>query len=101
MGLTAGELRQFNALGYVVKESIYAPDDLQPLKDGLTGAIQETCDALIAAGKLDRDFADEAFETRLTQLHRYDAEAAHEVLRSIWSGKFHGPGICTPCAILP
>ena len=93
MGLTAGELRQFNELGYVVKEALYTPDDLQPLKDGLTGAIQETCDALIRAGELDLDFADEPFETRLTKLHRYDADAAHEVLKSIWSGKFHGPGI--------
>ncbi len=69
MGLTAKELQQFNELGYVVKESIYSSDDLQLLKDGLTGAIQEKCDELIARGELDRDFAEESFETRLTRIH--------------------------------
>ncbi len=93
MGLTAKEVQQFNKLGYVVKESIYSSDDLQLLKDGLTGAIQEKCDELIARGELDRDFAEESFETRLTRIHQYNPEAAHEVLMSIWSGRFHGPGI--------
>ena len=55
MGLTAEEVRQFKELGYVVKESIYSSDDLQLLKDGLTGAVQEKCDELIAEGELDRD----------------------------------------------
>ena len=92
MGLTAEEVRQFKELGYVVKDSVYSSDDLQLLKDGLTGAVQEKCDELIAAGELDRDFAEEPFETRLTRLHRYNPEAAHKVLMSIWSGRFHGPG---------
>ena len=38
-------------------------------------------------------FAEEPFETRLTRLNRYNPEAAHKVLMSIWSGRFHGPGI--------
>ena len=67
MGLTAEEVRQFKELGYVVKESIYSSDDLQLLKDGLTGAVQEKCDELIAKGELDRDFVEEPFETRLTR----------------------------------
>ena len=61
MGLTAEEVRQFKELGYVVKDSVYSSDDLQLLKDGLTGAVQEKCDELIAEGELDRDFAEEPF----------------------------------------
>ena len=93
MGLTSVELQQFNDLGYVVKDGIYTRDDLQLLRDGLTGAIQEKCDELMAEGQLDRDFAEASFETRLTEIHRHDPDAAHDVLMSIWSGRFHGPGI--------
>ena len=93
MGLTEQKLQQFGKLGYVVKEGIYGSDDLQLLKDGLTGAIQVKCDQLIERGELDRDFAEESFETRLAELHRHNPEAATAVLMSIWSGRFHGPGI--------
>ncbi|MBT4136556.1 MAG: hypothetical protein HOE48_01515, partial [Candidatus Latescibacteria bacterium] len=54
MGLTPEEQAQFETLGYVVKDDIYEYDDLQLLREGLTGAIQERCDELIADGKLDR-----------------------------------------------
>ena len=93
MGLTSQELQQFKELGYVVKEGVYSHDDLQLLRDGLTGVIQEKCDGLIAEGKLDRDFVEESFETRLAKLNQYNPDAAHEVLMSIWSGRFHGPGM--------
>ncbi|MBT5833023.1 MAG: phytanoyl-CoA dioxygenase family protein [Candidatus Latescibacteria bacterium] len=93
MGLTPEEQAQFETLGYVVKDDIYEYDDLQLLREGLTGAIQERCDELIADGKLDRDFAEESFETRLAKLNEYNSEAADEVLKAIWSGRFHGPGI--------
>jgi len=93
MRLTEKELRQFNEQGYVVKKDIYAAEDLQLLKDGLTGAIQEKCKELISSGLLDRDFTEASFETRLTAIHRHNPEAAHQVLMSIWAGRFHGPGI--------
>ncbi len=93
MGLTTEEIEQFNTLGYLVKDGVYSDKDLEPLRDGLTGAIQEKCDELMGEGKLDRDFGDESFETRLTKIHRHDPDAAHEVLMTISSGRFHGPGI--------
>ena len=65
MGLTPKEQAQFKTLGYVIKEGIYSYADLEPLREGLTGAIQEKCDELITAGRLDRDFAEASFETRL------------------------------------
>ena len=93
MSLTDKELAQFNDLGYVVKTGIYDDEDLQLLKDGLTGAIQEKCTQLVAEGTLDHDFSDASFETRLTRIHERNPDAAHEILMSIWSGRFHGPGI--------
>ena len=42
---------------------------------------------------LNNDFAYEPFETRLSSIFRYDPKAAHEILLSIWSGQYHGPGI--------
>ena len=43
MSLTTAECQQFHDLGYVVKEDIYSQADLQPLKDGLTAVIDQTC----------------------------------------------------------
>jgi len=93
MGLTSSEIEQFRTQGFVVKTDVYADADLQLLRDGLTGAIQEKCEQLIAEGRLDRDFSEESFERRLAAIHDHDPEAAHAVLMSIWSGRFHGPGI--------
>jgi phytanoyl-CoA hydroxylase len=93
MGLTPKEQAQFKTLGYVIKEGIYSYADLEPLREGLTGAIQEKCDELITAGQLDRDFSEASFETRLAKLHAHNPEAAEAVLMAIWSGRFHGPGI--------
>lgn len=93
MSLSPAEVKQFHELGYVVKEGVYSHGDLEPLRVGLTAAIQESCDELMAAGKLDRDFAEASFAKRLTKLHRHDPDAAHEVLMAIWSGRFHGAGM--------
>lgn len=93
MGLTKAEQEQFETLGYVVKDGIYNYDDLQLLREGLTGALQERCDELMAEGRLDRDFAEASFETRLAKLYAYNADAGEELLKAIWSGRFHGPGI--------
>lgn len=93
MGLLPRQKEQFFEAGYVVKKGVYAPSDLQPLRDGLTDAIQEKCDELAAAGQLDRDFSEEPFETRLGRIYHNDPESGQKVLDSIWSGKFHGPGM--------
>ena len=75
MGLTSAEVEQFKVQGYLIKEGVYNNMDLQPLCDGLTKAIQDKCDQLIAEGQLDRDFADTSFETRFTQLYRHNPDA--------------------------
>lgn len=93
MGLLPHEKEQFFDAGYAVKQGVYSPSALQPLKDGLTKAIQEKCDDLIAAGRLDNDFSEEPFESRLGRIYHHDLEAGQKILESIWSGKFHGPGM--------
>ena len=52
MSLTKPKLDQFHDLGYVVKEGVYTQADLQPLKDGLTKVIDDTCATLQDEGLL-------------------------------------------------
>ena len=90
MGLTTAERQQFHDLGYVVKEDIYSRADLQPLKDGLTAVIDQTCAALQEEGLLGAEtFAAEPFETRLGTLFKADVEVGERVVRAIMG---HGGG---------
>ena len=93
MGLTSAEIEQFQKQGYLVKEGVYTNTDLQPLRQGLTETVQDKCDQLIAEKQLDRDFAEASFKTRLARLYRHNPNAGHQVLMSIWSGRFHGAGM--------
>ena len=93
IGLNSIQLKQFHNQGYVVKEGVYCDEDFRVLIEGLTEAVQDKCDELIENGLLDNDFAGETFENRLTKIHTHNSKAAHEILLTIWSGQFHGPGI--------
>ena len=93
MGLLPSEIDQFHDQGFIVKKNVYSSADLQPLKDGLTGAIQRKCDELVAENLLDRDFSEEPFETRLGRIYHHNPDSGQKVIDSIWSGKFHGSGM--------
>ena len=98
MGLTTAERQQFHDLGYVVKEDIYSQADLQPLKDGLTAVIDQTCATLQEEGLLGPEtFAAEPFETRLGALFKADGEVGERVTRTIMG---HGGGGFKEQAIL-
>ncbi len=98
MGLTTAECQQFHDLGYVVKEDIYSQADLQPLKDGLTAVIDQTCATLQEEGLLGAEtFAAEPFETRLGALFKADVEVGGRVTRTIMG---HGGGGFKEQAIL-
>ena len=98
MSLTTTERQQFHDLGYVVKEDIYSQADLQPLKDGLTAVIDQTCAALQKEGLLGAEtFAAEPFETRLGTLFKADVEVGERVVRAIMG---HGGGGFKEQAIL-
>ena len=84
MGLTTAERQQFYDLGYVVKEDIYSQADLQPLKDGLTAVIDQTCATLQKEGLLGAEtFAAEPFQTRLGTLFKASVAVGERVTQAI------------------
>ena len=93
MILSVKEVEHFKQQGYLIQEGVYTGSDLTLLRQGLTITVQNKCNQLMAQGLLDQDFAQEPFETRLAQLYKHNQEAGRQILGSIWSGSFHGPGI--------
>ena len=84
MSLTTTEQQQFHDLGYVVKEGIYTQANLQPLKDGLTQVIDDTCATLQDEGLLGAEtFADTPFETRLGQFFKLDEALGDRIIGQI------------------
>ena len=81
MPLTTTERQQFQNLGYLVKENIYSRQDLQPLKDGLTQVIDDTCATLQDEGLLGAEtFAEAPFETRLGQFFKLDEALGDRII---------------------
>ena len=90
MSLTPTEQRQFNDLGYLVREDIYSQAEMQPLKGALTALIDRTCATLQEEGLLGEEtFADEPFETRLGALFKANTEAGERINSAIMG---HGGG---------
>jgi len=89
MRLTADQVKQFHAEGYLVVENVFTDDDLQPVIDEISGEIDRHARELVAAGELSQPYADEGFLTRLTKIH---AET-DKVYFAIASGRLSGPGI--------
>ncbi len=84
MSLTPTEQRQFNDLGYLVKEDIYSQAELQPLKGALTALIDRTCATLQEEGLLgEGTFADKPFETRLGALFKANTEVGERINSAI------------------
>ncbi len=90
MSLTPTEQRQFNDLGYLVREDIYSQAEMQPLTGALTALIDRTCATLQEEGLLGEEtFADEPFETRLGALFKANTEAGERINSAIMG---HGGG---------
>lgn len=89
MRLTESQVAAFHEQGYLMVEHVLAPEDLQPVRDEITRAIDRKTAGLVADGTLRRAYAEEAFETRLTHITA-ETEA---VYWSLVSGKLHGRGI--------
>ena len=84
MTLTRTELEHFHDLGYLVKEGVYTRTDLQPLKDGLTKVIDDTCASLQREGLLGAEtFADAPFETRLGKFFNIDETLGERIVGQI------------------
>ncbi|MCJ8329685.1 MAG: phytanoyl-CoA dioxygenase family protein [Lentisphaeria bacterium] len=96
MAFTDDELKQYNDDGWVVKENIFTDSDMLPIKKAITDIISTATKDLMAEGKLDKDFADESFETRLAKICSYNPEAGDTVYAKIMGGGgggFHGQEI--------
>ncbi len=68
-GLDDKALEFFHREGYLMVPEVYAPADLQPLRDELTGLIHQEALRLQAQGRLSRLYEDEPFERRLSRIH--------------------------------
>ena len=91
--LSPSEINDYYQEGFVVKDKVFNDNDFISFREGITKSIQNKCDNLINDGKLESDFSEEPFEKRLVKIYDHNPKAAHEILMSIWSGKFHGSGI--------
>ncbi len=74
------QMQHFEDEGYLVVENLFTDEDLQPVIDEISAALDERCRAAVAAGKLSRTYEEYDFEHRLTYINDENAEIA----KSIW-----------------
>ena len=69
-GLSRTQVGQYLEEGYLMVPDVFAPEDIQPLRDELTEVIHDKALELKAEGKLSRLYEEEPFERRLTRVFR-------------------------------
>ena len=92
--LTAHQRRFFQEEGYLIVPDVFAPADLEPLRQEMAEAIEEAVQALKAEGKLTQLHADLDFDHRLAALYRDSKENGEAILRRLEgrsSGGFRAP----------
>lgn len=87
--LTASELAQFHAEGYVIAENVIPLQELQPVIDEITHEIDIRAGKLVAECSLSQPYAEEGFETRLACI----SQETDKLALQIWNGILHGPAI--------
>ena len=75
-GLSSDQLAFFHAEGYVHVPDALTPADLDPVQEELEAIVDQAAQRLLAAGKIDRDYAELPFAKRLIPLAKADASAA-------------------------
>jgi len=83
----------FQREGYFIADNVFAPEDLEPLRQDLAAAIDEKIDELRVGGKLTRTHAGLSLEQRLTRIYGDDAangEAVMQHLEGLRGGGFKG-----------
>ena len=81
--LTPDQIDAYKKEGYLLVESVFDPQALQPLIDELNGVVDTWARKYHKQGRLGNLFADEPFERRLFSIHQaMDGDCA-EVLRDI------------------
>jgi phytanoyl-CoA hydroxylase len=68
-GLTREQIRHFTDEGWLMVPDVFTDAEIQPLRDEITGVIDEAARRLLVEGKVSRTFEEEPFETRLTRLY--------------------------------
>jgi hypothetical protein len=89
MRLTEAQIAEFHREGYLVLDGLFHDQDLQPVRDEITRAIDRKAAQLVEEGALSRGYEQEPFETGLTRITA-ETEA---VYHSLVSGKLHGLGV--------
>ena len=74
-GLSSEQLAFFHAEGYVHVPNALAPEDLDPVQEELEEIVDQAAQRLLAAGKIERDYAELPFAKRLIPLAKADASA--------------------------
>ena len=77
--MSADQVKQFTEEGWVMVPDVYTDADLQPVRDEITGVIDETARRLLDEGKVKSLHEEASFETRLTRLY----EECEEILPPI------------------
>ena len=67
--LTERQVEFFRREGYLMVPDVFAPADLEPLRDEFTEVIHQTAVELQAAAKLSRLYEEEPFERRLSRIY--------------------------------
>ncbi len=81
--LTEAQVAQFYEAGYVMIPDLFAPAELEPLRQEIAGIIAAAAQRLAAEGKITDLHSDEPFETRLTCLMDDHPELTGEYIRAI------------------
>ncbi len=92
--LTPQQVQFFHEEGYLIVPDVFAPSDLEPLRQKLHAEIGKKARALKAEGKLKDLHARIGFDRRLAALYRDSAENGNAIsrhLEGLRGGGFHAP----------
>ena len=82
----------FRREGYLMVPDVFAPADLEPLRDEFTEVIHQTAVELQAAGKLSRLYEEEPFERRLSRIYAETDEILGPIVGR-GGGGYSGPAL--------
>jgi len=82
-GLTAAQISQFHAQGYLVVENLIAPATLAAVREELHEVVERTIRQLQAEGRLREVFADAGFDRQLACIAQQDLALASEVIARV------------------
>lgn len=92
--LTLQQVQFFHEEGYLIAPNVFAPAELEPLRQALHQAVRKKARELKAAGKLKNLHARLDFDHQLAAIHRDSAEngvALIRYLEGLRGGGFHAP----------